>query len=833
MKLPFPILIFFFCLFSTTPIFAQSTAKKFSVYSNNKNLTTILNELSQQTGKNISFGNALTDPIMINDSFINQSIEELIYNLTTNTKITATFAVDSSIIIIPRQSLYKNNLTIFVTDKSTGEPLPSASILLDDLKTGSMTDSTGSTTFENLPSGIYKFSVRYLGYQEKQFLTCIKHDQPNFVHLQLEQMNIEVPEIEVIYPVSSVRELGLISEHLTIREIMDKYNFSGNIFKSAETIPGLIYDEFSSGFSIRGGSPFETGIMLDNLMLYSAYHFDDFLRINSIVNGDIISNIEINRGGFNASYGNSLSGILKLTTQRPESTGWKFHPSNNSVSGTGFGKTTNASWLISARMGDESTNYRDTYDSGNLKPVYSDICGKWNWQPNNQYSVSLHYLFSNDRVDVQRLDNLWTPNLDSKKYANNIWVNSQFIASSGIIYKQLFSFQDIFKQTDFNFSNSIDEVNTDKRNYNIPGINLSAILPTKTIGEFELGTEIQYYNLFYRFYEKRNEKGSQIDSSNVRFRQDHTLFAFYFNHQIKPTDDLTVQSGVRIYKMSYSGFILADPRLTIGNSLTENINLTFSAGIFTQYTHPDKLDIALAKTQNPTPDRLFNLSFDFQHSIPFNLRYSFSLYRKNYFQLSDDPQYAFNERYAIFNPLPESNIFSSGKSEGYDLFIRQDQSIFSWLVSYSVNKSTLSSEQKTIRRSSEVGYRFDLGIGINLTRLWNFSLLFRNQSGSPFTEQINPVLFPVIYPKTLLVDYGERNAFLSDPVESLKIKLVRDFSFPMLTGNFYFGINNVLDYSPTYQKHRIPKNQSLIIVPVNKRNFTPRTIFIGLQFSSI
>src|SRR5215213_9053359 len=51
-----------------------------------------------------------------------------------------------------------------ITDSKTSEPLIGASVIIEDAKLGTVTDSTGKFIFKNVPSGHHLIEVSYSGY---------------------------------------------------------------------------------------------------------------------------------------------------------------------------------------------------------------------------------------------------------------------------------------------------------------------------------------------------------------------------------------------------------------------------------------------------------------------------------------------------------------------------------------------------------------------------------------------------------------------------------------------------------------------------------------------
>ena len=67
--------------------------------------------------------------------------------------------------------------------------------------------------------------------------------------------------------------------------------------------------EGSSGFYVRGGGPDQNLIILDDAVVYSAFHLFGFF---SLFNGDALKSVELVKGGFPARYGGRLSSVLEM-----------------------------------------------------------------------------------------------------------------------------------------------------------------------------------------------------------------------------------------------------------------------------------------------------------------------------------------------------------------------------------------------------------------------------------------------------------------------------------------------------------------------------------------
>ena len=109
--------------------------------------------------------------------------------------------------------------------------------------------------------------------------------------------------------VSSV-QMGV--EKLSIKAIKKMPALMGevDIIKAIQLLPGVqATSEGSSGFSVRGGSPDQNLILLDNTTVYNPSHMMGFF---SIFNNDVVSGLELYKGDIPIKHGGRLSSLLFL-----------------------------------------------------------------------------------------------------------------------------------------------------------------------------------------------------------------------------------------------------------------------------------------------------------------------------------------------------------------------------------------------------------------------------------------------------------------------------------------------------------------------------------------
>jgi len=113
----------------------------------------------------------------------------------------------------------------------------------------------------------------------------------------------------------NVSSVNMGVEKLSITAIKKMPALMGevDIIKAIQLLPGVqASSEGSSGFSVRGGSPDQNLILLDNTTVYNPSHMMGFF---SIFNNDVISSLELYKGDIPIKHGGRLSSLLDVQTK--------------------------------------------------------------------------------------------------------------------------------------------------------------------------------------------------------------------------------------------------------------------------------------------------------------------------------------------------------------------------------------------------------------------------------------------------------------------------------------------------------------------------------------
>lgn len=204
----------------------------------------------------------------------------------------------------------------FVYDKETGEPIIYTNVLLLGTKIGVQTDVDGYFSMTQVPPGSYTIFTSLIGYDTLKTIVTVKENQITNKKLFLQRKDVELGAVEISARKTENRtQINAGTVTVTPREMKMLPSTGGepDIAQYLQVVPGVIFTGDQGGqLYIRGGSPTQTGILLDGITIYNPFHS---IGLYSVFETDAIRNVDVQTAGFNAQYGNRTSAIVDVTTK--------------------------------------------------------------------------------------------------------------------------------------------------------------------------------------------------------------------------------------------------------------------------------------------------------------------------------------------------------------------------------------------------------------------------------------------------------------------------------------------------------------------------------------
>jgi outer membrane receptor for ferrienterochelin and colicin len=594
-----------------------------------------------------------------------------------------------------------------VRDESNGELLVGATVRDSLSQTGVQTNAYGFFSLE-IPTNNTALIVSYVGYVPVYIRDFAQQKFP--LNIRLTQDNL-LKEITVKEIKNRDAPIGSLSIPMDKLRSMPALLGEVDVLKALSFTPGVSTGtEGSAGLYIRGGTPDQNLILLDEVPVYNVTHLGGFF---SVFNPNSLKSVDLYKGAFPARYGGRLASVIDLTMK--DGNNQKFGGEvgigilNQSLTLEGPIVKNKASFIVSGRVSTlglssllqpkKSSGYGET-----RKYRFYDLNAKFNYQINktDQIYVSLYNGF--DRFAYGE----WSA-IDGRKTETSLgnnWGNT----TGTLRYSKVFS-QKLFARVILLYSrytselaNNFDDMSPDKEPVRL--------YRNTNAGVEDFGGKVQFdyflsnrLNLkfgldatrhsFSPFVTKSNYNGAQDDTKKGRLPA--TQLDFHVDGNFAITPELQFNPGLRLsmYHVNGRTFYNPEPRLGLNWSLPANWALKGGYAIMNQYVHlltnngfGFGYDAWLPSTSKVVPSRSSQLSVGVYKTFPLaGLELSLEAYTKRMKNLIDYPD-GTNFTGLLADSWDDIVIKNGvGRVKGIELMLTKKAGDFNGWVSYTLSKS--------------------------------------------------------------------------------------------------------------------------------------------------
>ncbi|MCG8604787.1 TonB-dependent receptor, partial [bacterium] len=210
----------------------------------------------------------------------------------------------------------------FIVKVGNNEPLEGANVVLVGTEHGDATDKNGFFKIETVPPGEYQVAVQLIGYQTVRLGIRITPREALKLNFMLEPKVLKGTEVRVeAERVDDIRlEITRPTFELRPQEIQAMAGAQEDVMRSILSLPGVqATSDFSNQFIVRGGGPDQNLILLDDIEIYNPYRNSG---MPSLINPNVIQNVNLYAGGYPALFGDRLSSVLTVHSREGSSVNW-------------------------------------------------------------------------------------------------------------------------------------------------------------------------------------------------------------------------------------------------------------------------------------------------------------------------------------------------------------------------------------------------------------------------------------------------------------------------------------------------------------------------------
>lgn len=490
----------------------------------------------------------------------------------------------------------KTSISGWVYDKNTGEAIIGATIFEKTTKTGIISNEFGFYSLNLQTKDSIELIVSFIGYKPELVKIAVQSSMTRNFFLT---KGIEIGEVTVTADkfsnIVQRNETGVLK--INMKQVKELPNLFGeaDIIKALQLMPGVQSGgEGSNSLYVRGGSPDQNLILLDDVPLYYVSHFGGFY---SIFNPDAINDVKLIKGGFPARYGSRLSSVLDIRMKD----GSKQKLGGSVTLGVLSSKLTlegpiiknKSSYLVALRK-----NILPVFKLAGEGIAYNfyDINTKINHKLSKGDKLFFSFYLGDDIIRIKnKIDENGLKQKDKKTIKwgnilgafrwNHIYSNKLF--SNITLYNTYYSYNN-----NFEYSYQKDEENlyiNDKMTSGINDLSIKADyswFPLQKLN-FRFGGQSIYHTFIPndKETEKTETKLPDIDSS-YSSRVESLENAIYFEGETK-WKHFNANVGLRLssYHLKIKNYYSIEPRLLLNFIINRNFSVKYSYSLMNQYVH--------------------------------------------------------------------------------------------------------------------------------------------------------------------------------------------------------------------------------------------------------
>lgn len=438
------------------------------------------------------------------------------------------------------------SLSGYVRSSETEKPLREAIVYVEELQTGTTTDSLGYYEL-SVPQGRYRILYQSVGLKESArnvqlfasgqvdaALGALILDMEEVVvranrqeHIRSTQMGIEALKTETIKHLPAL--LGEV-----------------DVVRSAIMLPGVqTVGEFSSGINVRGGGSDQNLILLNGAPVFNASHLFGF---SSSFSPDVIEGFELYKSSIPAKFGGRISSVLDLTMREGNLEKWEIKggisPVTSRITVEGpltkerssliiSGRSTYSDWILNrirdAAIRNSSANYYD------VTARYKTRIGR-----SDQLDASLY--FSNDAFKLNGDTTFGYQNRNAVINYRKSYGEKLFGTYSGV-----------FSQYRFRVDSEREAVRSFKLNYQIDHLEGRAHFSYAPTDKHQLNFGANLINYQLAPGSIQPVQSESLISPKSLERERALEGSLYLSDEWAVSDKLSVQGGLRFTRYLFLG----------------------------------------------------------------------------------------------------------------------------------------------------------------------------------------------------------------------------------------------------------------------------------------
>jgi len=375
---------------------SAALAQHIEIAAHNVPLNKILIGLRDKYRLQFSFNDQLLSQYNLSISRNCASPEEAIQSLIKGLPLIYRKQGDIFLILPAEIKIAPRDFLLFgqIVEAKSNEPLPFSNILVDNRV--AVSDLKGSFSYQHTGDSLFHIRISHLGYYilDTVLVAGINHRLnliPSFIGLREIFIEGKSPDrsTQIGNRAGAMQINHQIARHLPGNE-------DNSVFTLLRLMPGILASsEQSNGLIIWGSYEGHSQILFDGFTIWGLKSFNDDI---DAVNPLIAKEIEVFKGGFDATVGDRVGGIVRITGKSGNTTKPSFSLNINNVTMNGMIEV--PLWKNSSLITSFRQTYYNLYNGKDIIPASNNnvIVPAGSSTPNIDYTVFPDYNYRDANV---------------------------------------------------------------------------------------------------------------------------------------------------------------------------------------------------------------------------------------------------------------------------------------------------------------------------------------------------------------------------------------------------------------------------------------------------
>jgi len=560
-----------------------------------------------------------------------------------------------------------------VTDRSSGQPLASATVAIARIGLGTTTDREGKFVLEQVPIGRHTISAGSIGY-ETVVMNEVLVGSAKEVFLDI-PLTETIKELETVIVTSRTNKSGPLNRMATLGAQMfsveEASRFAGGMDDPARLVSayaGVATPSVgNNGISIHGNAPALLQWKLEDVEIPNPNHFADISVLGggvlSALSSNVLGNSDFFTGAFPAEYHNAIAGVFDMKLRNGNHRKYQ-HTFQLGVLGIDLAsegpvsRKHHSSYLINYRY--STTGLIEKLQKGNDMGGtlgYQDLNVKLNFPTKKAGTFSLWGVGWKDEVVPVPED------AAERKYPDDGLLSGaqQQSGAAGISHHYLFGNRKTSVKTTLaaaHLGNDIEEEYYEPDGSKSPRTDLRAkttnfiftsALNHKFSARHVHKTGITLTHMRYNMKLDFTTLFGQPLENITRSGGSTNLVAAYTHSQLKLSRDLTLTAGVNVQHLALNGSTSVEPRAGLKWQAAPAHSFAAAYGLHSRMEKPDVYFVKDATGHLPNKDLDFTRSHHMLFSYMYRISDDMTLKIEPYYQSLFDVPVTEAGAYSILN----------------------------------------------------------------------------------------------------------------------------------------------------------------------------------------